>query len=131
MTKYLPAVVLCAAALLLNSCGSSYPLFVNTTLAETTGLREYCRKNNIKSIEVQKADSLAVAARMKAKEGNDNEAYWMADAAATYYRLAVAKHDLAQAKKKIAELRKSLSAAREQLNTYKEVLNELENLRNP
>ncbi len=131
MKKCLPSVVLSMFGLLLCSCSSSYPLFLNTTLSEAQSLKQYCHAKSISSIEVQKADSLAVAARAKAKEGKENEAYWMADAAASYYRLAVAKYELAAAKAEVAELKRELAAAREQLNTYKEVLNELENMSNP
>ena len=124
-------IALMPAFFIALSCSSGYPLFVNTTLSEVESLKQHCSRNKINSIEVEKADSLAVAARSKAKEGKDNEAYWMSDAAATYYRLAVAKHELARSKSEVAELRKALNAAREQLNTYKEVLNELENMKNP
>ncbi|MBD3390536.1 MAG: hypothetical protein GF418_00845 [Chitinivibrionales bacterium] len=131
MKRSLPCIVLLSALPWMWACGSSYPLFLNTNLSEAQSLKKHCESRGITSLEVQKADSLAAAARAKAREGKENEAYWMADASATYYRLAVAKHELASARTTVAGLRKELAAAREQLNTYKEVLNELENMKNP
>jgi hypothetical protein len=110
------AAALCL--MLTTACGPSFLQVQTRFVAEAEYLKAEAAANNLKGDEITIANSfLARAQAAKGKEAAD-----LADQAAAYYRLALARHSLTVSNAAMETARTSLEFSVEQVEKYQGVM---------
>ncbi|MDR2578661.1 MAG: hypothetical protein LBC70_07650 [Chitinispirillales bacterium] len=104
--------------LTLTACGPSFRQIQTRFVAEAEYLKAEAAANNLRGNEIAIADSfLAKAQAAKGKDAAD-----LADLAAAYYRLALARHSLEASAADLETARTALEFSTEQVEKYQEIL---------
>jgi hypothetical protein len=110
------AAALCL--MLTAACGPSFLQIQTRFVAEAEYLKAEAAANNLRGNEITIADSFLTRAQAaKGKEAAD-----LADLAAAYYRLALARHSLEKSAANLETSRTALEFSVEQVEKYQDIL---------
>jgi len=101
------------------SCSSSFRHIQLRTVSEAEYLQAEVAAKDIKSDETALADRLLVRAK---KTKSQLESVDLADLAAAYYRVALARHSTQESEVALKRAEAALAASREQVARYQDIL---------